>query len=123
MKKAEREERCLELRYAYMMGYERGYAAAMPMMDFVQGLQTLMDDKVYKKIPKDREPSSLTQKECEDLLEAAPFRRGKKKKVAKKKVVKKKTAKKKTTKKKSVKKKTAKKKTVKKKTVKKKSAD
>ena len=63
------------------------------------------------KIPKDKEPKSLTQKECEELLAAAPFRRGKKKKVAKKKVVKKKS----TTKKKTVKKKTAKKKAVKKK--------
>ena len=61
------------------------------------------------KIPKDKEPTSLTQKECEELLAAAPFRRGKKK-AAKKKVVKKKAA----TKKKTVKKKTAKKKTVKK---------
>ena len=33
------------------------------------------------KIPKDKEPTSLTQKECEELLAAAPFRRGKKKKV------------------------------------------
>ncbi len=77
------------------------------------------------KIPKDKEPKSLTQKECEELLEAAPFRRGKKKKVAKKKVTKKKTVKKKTAKKKTVKKKTAKKKTVKKaakKAVKKKTA-
>ena len=72
------------------------------------------------KIPKDREPVSLTQKECEELLAAAPFRRGKKK-TAKKKVVKKKTAtKKKTVKKKAVKKKSVKKKTVKKKTTKKK---
>jgi DNA topoisomerase-1 len=67
------------------------------------------------KIPKDREPKSLTQKECEQLLEAAPFRRGKKKKVAKKKeAVKKKAVKKKTTKKKTAKKKATKKKTVKK---------
>ncbi len=81
------------------------------------------------KIPKDKEPKSLTQKECEALLEAAPFRRGKKKKAAKKKVVKKKaaakkkTVKKKTTKKKTVKKKTAKKKAVKKKAAKKKTTD
>ena len=67
------------------------------------------------KIPKDREPKSLTQKECEQLLEAAPFRRGKKKKVAKKKeAIKKKAVKKKTTKKKTAKKKATKKKTVKK---------
>jgi len=70
------------------------------------------------KIPKDKEPKSLTQKECEELLAAAPFRRGKKKKVAKKKVTKKKTVKKKTTKK-TTKKKAAKKKVAKKKTVKK----
>ena len=72
------------------------------------------------KIPKDKEPTSLTQKECEELLAAAPFRRGKKK-TAKKKVVKKKAAaKKKTIKKKTAKKKSVKKKTVKKKTIKKK---
>ncbi len=66
------------------------------------------------KIPKDKEPTSLTQKECEDLLATAPVRRGKKKKVANKKVTKKKEIKKKTAKKKAAKKKTAKKKTVKK---------
>ncbi|VAW50933.1 DNA topoisomerase I [hydrothermal vent metagenome] len=71
------------------------------------------------KIPKDKEPKSLTQKECEELLAAAPFRRGKKKKSAKKKVVKKKTAKKKVTKKKTAKKKAGKKKA----TAKKKSAN
>ncbi|HHJ34915.1 MAG TPA: DNA topoisomerase I [Gammaproteobacteria bacterium] len=72
------------------------------------------------KIPKDKEPKSLTQKECEELLAAAPFRRGKKKKAAKKKVTKKKAVKKKTTKKKTAKKKSVKKKTTKKKAVKKK---
>jgi len=75
------------------------------------------------KIPKDKEPKSLTQKECEELLAAAPFRRGKKKKVAKKKVVKKKAAAKKTTKKKTTKKKSVKKKSVKKKAAKKKTTD
>jgi DNA topoisomerase-1 len=89
----------------------------------------ITDGMKNAKIPKDREPESLTQKECEELLAAAPFRRGKKKKAAKKKVVKKETAakkktvKKKTAKKKSVKKKTAKKKTARKKSVKKKSTD
>jgi DNA topoisomerase-1 len=89
----------------------------------------ITDGMKNAKIPKDREPESLTQKECEELLAAAPFRRGKKKKAAKKKVVKKETAakkktvKKKTAKKKSVKKKAAKKKTVRKKSVKKKSTD
>ncbi|HEX6993289.1 MAG TPA: DNA topoisomerase I [Gammaproteobacteria bacterium] len=37
------------------------------------------------KIPKDREPKSLTLEECEALLEAAPERRGRGKKAAKKK--------------------------------------
>jgi DNA topoisomerase-1 len=75
----------------------------------------ITDGMKNAKIPKDREPKSLTQKECEELLAAAPFRRGKKKKVAKKKVVKKKAAaKKKTVKKKAAKKKTARKKSVKK---------
>jgi len=62
------------------------------------------------KIPKDKEPVSLTLEECEKLISEAPERKGKKKKVAKKKV-----AKKKVVKKKAAKKKTAKKKTVKKK--------
>lgn len=91
----------------------------------------ITDGMKNAKIPKDREPGSLTQKECEDLLAAAPFRRGKKKKAAKKKIAKKKTAKKKTTKKttkkkvvkkKATKKKTAKKKAVKKKAIKKKTS-
>jgi len=78
----------------------------------------ITDGNKNAKIPKDREPVSLTQKECEELLAAAPVRRGKKKAVKKKAEAK--TAVKKTaTKKKAVKKKTAKKKTAKKKTVKK----
>jgi DNA topoisomerase I len=74
----------------------------------------ITDGMKNAKIPKDKEPTSLTQKECEELLAAAPFRRGKKKKAAKKKVTKKKTTKKKAVKKKTVKKKAVKKKTVKK---------
>ena len=65
------------------------------------------------KVPKDREPQSLTQKECEELLEAS--KNFLKKKAAKKKAVKKKTVKKKAAKKKTAKKKAAKKKAVKKK--------
>ena len=87
------------------------------------------DGNKNAKIPKDREPKSLTLEECQELLAAAPERRGRKKKVAKKKVAtkkkaaaKKKTAKKKTAKKKTAKKKAAKKKTSKKKAVKKKAA-
>ncbi|VAW68870.1 DNA topoisomerase I, partial [hydrothermal vent metagenome] len=64
------------------------------------------------KIPKDREPASLTLEECEKLVAEAPERKGKKKKLAKKKVAKKKTVKKKAAKKKTVKKKAAKKKAV-----------
>ncbi|VAW57489.1 DNA topoisomerase I [hydrothermal vent metagenome] len=80
----------------------------------------ITDGNKNAKIPKDREPASLTLKECEELIAAAPERKGKKKKVAKKKVAKKKTVKKKTAKKKTVKKKTVKKKATKKKIVKKK---
>ena len=84
----------------------------------------ITDGTKNAKIPKDKEPKSLTQKECEELLAAAPVRRGKKKavkkKAAKKTAVKKKTAKK-AAKKKVVKKKTTKKKVVKK-TVKKKAS-
>ena len=83
----------------------------------------ITDGNKNAKIPKDKEPASLTLEECEKLIAEAPERKGKKKKVAKKKVAKKKTAKKKTAKKKTVKKKAAaKKKTAKKKTVKKKAA-
>jgi len=83
----------------------------------------ITDGNKNAKIPKDREPTSLTLAECEQLIAEAPERKGKKKKVAKKKIAKKKVAKKKTAKKKTVKKKAAKKKTAKKKTVKKKKAE
>ena len=78
----------------------------------------ITDGEKNAKIPKDREPKSLTLKECEELLAAAPERKGKKKlkkkAAAKKKVTKKKAVtKKKTTKKKST---TKKQSTVKKKT-------
>jgi DNA topoisomerase-1 len=84
-----------------------------------QGIQVLngrygpyITDKTKNaRVPKDREPSSLTLEECIELLAAAPVRgrRGKKKaakksaakKASKKKAKKKKTAKKKATKKKS----------------------
>lgn len=66
------------------------------------------------RVPKDREPKSLTLEECKELLAAAPVRGKRGKKKAKKKAAKKKTAKKKATKKKS-KKKASKKKAAKKK--------
>ena len=80
----------------------------------------ITDGNKNAKIPKDREPASLTLEECIELLKAAPERRGKK--AAKKKAAAKKTTKKKTAKKKTARKKTAKKKSVKKKSVKKKTA-
>lgn len=62
------------------------------------------------RVPKDREPETLTLEECEALLEAAPERRrGKKKAAAKKTEAKKATAKKTATKKKATKKKAKKK--------------
>ena len=59
----------------------------------------ITDGKKNAKIPKDREPSSLTLEECQELIEKAPARRGRKKKAAAKKktTTKKKAAKKKTT--------------------------
>jgi DNA topoisomerase-1 len=70
----------------------------------------ITDKTKNARVPKDREPKSLTLEECRELLAAAPVRgkRGKKK-AAKKKAAKKKTAKKKSSKKKA-KKKAAKKK-------------
>jgi DNA topoisomerase-1 len=74
----------------------------------------ITDKTKNARVPKDREPKSLTLEECKELLAAAPVRgkRGKKKvakKAAKKKSAKKKAAKKKTAKKKAAKKKAAKK--------------
>ncbi len=73
-------------------------------------------DKKNVKVPKDREPTSMTLAECIELVEKAAFKPKKKgaKKKAKKKTAKKAAAKKKTTKKKTTKKKAAKKKATKK---------
>jgi DNA topoisomerase-1 len=58
----------------------------------------ITDGKRNAKIPQDREPSSLTLEECQELIEKAPVRRGRKKKAgAKKKTAKKKTTARKTT--------------------------
>jgi len=60
----------------------------------------ITDKKKNARVPKDREPKSLTLEECKELIAAAPERgRRGKKKTAKKKTAKKKTAKKKTKKK------------------------
>jgi len=63
----------------------------------------ITDGNKNAKIPKDREPASLTLEECQELIEKAPARRGRKKKAAAKKktAAKKKAATKKTTKKKT----------------------
>jgi DNA topoisomerase-1 len=80
----------------------------------------ITDKTKNARVPKDREPKTLTLEECKELLAAAPVRgsRGKKKvaakKVAKKKVAKKKAGKKKVAKKKAVQKKAKKKKVTKK---------
>jgi DNA topoisomerase-1 len=72
----------------------------------------ITDKAKNARVPKDREPKSLTLEECKELLAAAPERgRRGKKKVAKKPAAKKKAAKKKT--KKKARKKTAKKKATK----------
>jgi DNA topoisomerase-1 len=68
----------------------------------------ISDGKKNARMPKDREPDSMTLEECLAALEAAPDKRGRKK-AAKKKTSKKKTTKKRTSKKKARKKKTAKK--------------
>jgi DNA topoisomerase-1 len=72
----------------------------------------ITDKKKNARVPKDREPGSLSLEECRELLAAAPERgrRGKKKAASKKATTKKKAAKKKT-KKKAAKKKATKKKT------------
>jgi DNA topoisomerase-1 len=72
----------------------------------------ITDGHKNARMPKDREPESLTLTECEELIATAPDRKRGKKKVSKKKTAGKKTA----TKKKISRKKTAKKKMTKKKT-------
>ena len=79
----------------------------------------ITDGNKNARMPKDREPESLTQAECEELIAAAPERKRGRKKTAKKKVAKKKATRKKTSKKKTSKKKASRKKTAKKKVSKK----
>ena len=64
----------------------------------------ITDGNKNARMPKDREPESLTQTECEELIAAAPERKRGKKKTSKKKVSKKKTSRKKTASKKKKKK-------------------
>jgi DNA topoisomerase-1 len=65
----------------------------------------ITDGKKNARMPKDREPDSMTLEECLSALEAAPDKRSRKK-TAKKKTARKKTAKKKTARKKTSKKRT-----------------
>jgi len=74
----------------------------------------ITDGNKNARMPKDREPESLTFAECEELIAATPERKRGRKKVAKKKVAKKKASRKKTSKKKARRKKAAKKSTAKK---------
>ena len=68
----------------------------------------ITDGKKNAKVPKDKEPASLTLEECVTLIEAAPASRGRgRKKTASKKTASKKTASKKTASKKTASKKTA----------------
>ncbi|HEX5352578.1 MAG TPA: DNA topoisomerase I [Rhodanobacteraceae bacterium] len=101
--------------------------------DFGDGIQVLngrygpyvSNGEKNARIPKDREPKSLTHDECKALIEAAPMRRGRgrfKKAVAKQAVEKKAPAKKSVAKKAAAKKSAAKKSTVKKSTTKKNTA-
>ena len=70
----------------------------------------ITDKTKNARVPKDREPKSLTLEECKELLAAAPARGKRGKKKAAKKAAKKKAAKKKSSKKKAAKKKAARKK-------------
>ena len=69
----------------------------------------ITDGKKNARMPKDREPESMTLEECQALIEAAPDKRGRKK-AAKKKAAKKKAGRKKAAKKKAGKKKSSRKK-------------
>ena len=71
----------------------------------------ITDGNKNARMPKGREPESMTQAECEELIAAAPDRRRGKKKTSKKKTAKKKATRKKTSKKKTTKKKASRKKT------------
>ncbi len=79
----------------------------------------ITDGNKNARMPKEREPDSMTQEECQALLDAAPDKRSRKKKASKKKASKKKASRKKATKKKASRKKTRKKKTAKKRVTKK----
>ena len=79
----------------------------------------ITDGNKNARMPKEREPDSMTQEECQALLDAAPDKRSRKKKASKKKASKKKASRKKATRKKSSRKKASKKKTAKKRVTKK----
>ena len=74
----------------------------------------ITDGNKNARMSKEREPDSMTQEECQALLDAAPDKRSRKKKASRKKATKKKASRKKATKKKASRKKTAKKRVTKK---------
>ena len=71
LSKKEQVRRSLELRAAFMKGYEEGYKAAMPMDKFIEFLTTLMDQKTLDDIRKwskeEFETRSKLQKEIKSL--------------------------------------------------------
>lgn len=118
--KAEDDPYTIELPRALQLVQEKLEAIAnRTILDFGNGIQVLngrygpyiTDGEKNARIPKDREPKTLTEAECVELLAAAPVKKPRGGKAAKKASAKKATAKKAATKKEPAAKKAAVKKT------------